>query len=294
MPISRYFIHFLPVALITSTNLAGCSGYSDSKKDDMVHRQMEAMVFVEGGAFMMGNPGGWAMGADTIPAHEVVLDDFFIQKYEVTQGDYEIFLEASGHSMKARFYDDKRNESPERFSAELPAPVSWHDAKAFCLWLGEQFNQPVDLPTEAQWEYAARSGGKPVRHATDNGEIEPGRNVSIASGPKAALYGDKRTMPDAPGRYPPNPAGLHDMTGNAAEWVNDYYAPDYYQNSERMNPQGPESGEPVTIAPGLQEPERVMRGGDYQGPIINSSTVSRRVVPESSMPLSSGFRCVKN
>lgn len=84
------------------------------------------------------------------------------------------------------------------------------------------------------------------------------------------------------------------MSGNVAEWVNDYYAPDYYQKSEKVNPTGPETGKAVPVTPKQKEPERVMRGADYEGPIINSSTVSRRVVPESAVPLNSGFRCVKN
>ncbi|WP_297790400.1 SUMF1/EgtB/PvdO family nonheme iron enzyme [uncultured Marinobacter sp.] len=276
------------------TILGGCDAINDWHALEMVQRNMDYMVLVEGGEFLMGNPGGWAMGADTIPAHQVVLDDFYIQKYEVTQGDFEVFVKASGHKIKARFYEDKQSESPERFAGELPAPVSWHDAKAFCLWLGKQSGHNVDLPTEAQWEYAARSGGRPLRHATDNGELEPGRNISSTSGPAWSLHSDFQKLPEPPGRYQPNPQGLYDMSGNVAEWVNDYYHADYYQNSARINPTGPETGKSVTVGPGFKEPERVMRGGDYRGHIINSSTVSRRVVPESSVPLTGGFRCTRN
>lgn len=279
---------------LSLTALTGCDAINDWYTIEAVQRNMDNMVFVEGGEFLMGNPGGWAMGADTIPAHEVALDDFYIQKYEVTQGDFEVFVEASGHKIKARFYEDKLSESPDRFASELPAPVSWHDAKAFCLWLGEQSGQTVDLPTEAQWEYAARSAGKLLRHATDNGKLEPGRNISEANDPALSLYGNNQDIPAPPGQYPPNPLGLYDMSGNVAEWVNDYYAPDYYRKSERINPTGPETGKAVTVAPKLKEPERVMRGADYEGPIINSSTVSRRVVPESALPLNGGFRCAAN
>ncbi|OHY79175.1 SUMF1/EgtB/PvdO family nonheme iron enzyme [Marinobacter sp. AC-23] len=279
---------------LSLTILSGCDAINDWYAIEIVQRNMDNMVFVEGGEFLMGNPGGWAMGADTIPAHEVVLDDFYIQKYEVTQGDFDVFVKASGHEIKARFYEDKKNESPERFASELPAPVSWHDAKAFCLWLGERSGHTLDLPTEAQWEYAARSGGEQIRHATDNGKIEPGRNISSANDPALALYGNDQDIPEAPGSYTPNSVGLYDMSGNVAEWVSDYYAQDYYRKSERFNPQGPKSGKTVTVGPNLKEPERIMRGGDYKGPIINSSTVSRRVVPESSMPLTGGFRCARN
>ncbi|KEF30955.1 hypothetical protein D777_02108 [Marinobacter nitratireducens] len=267
--------------------LTGCDALRDWQKIEMVQRNLDNMVFVEGGEFLMGNTGGWAMGADTIPAHEVVLDDFYIQKFEVTQEDFEVFVETSGHTIKARFYEDKRSESPERFEGELPAPVSWHDAKAFCRWLGEQSGHNVDLPTEAQWEYAARSRGQMVRHATDNGELLLGLNIN--SEPLSFL-GFNRTTLTPPGTFPANPLGLYDMSGNAEEWVNDYYQPDYYQYSEKTNPKGPDSGR---ITPHLDEPERVIRGSRY-GDTNSSSTVIRREVSESIMPLASGFRCVRN
>ncbi|QFS86222.1 Serine/threonine-protein kinase pkn1 [Marinobacter sp. THAF39] len=291
MRISRHFREFLPVALITSTTLAGCSEYSDSKEDDMVHRQMEAMVFVEGGAFMMGNPGGWAMGADTIPAHEVVLDDFHIQKYEVTQADFETFLAASGHNIEANRYEVNKERYPERFSDDLPAAVSWLDAKAFCRWLGEQSGRLVDLPTEAQWEYAARSRGQTVRHATNNGAIEPGRNINRANDPAISSHKSNHRIPEPPGQYPPNPLGLYDMSGNVSEWVNDYYQPDYYQYSEIVNPKGPETGEHSSF---FDAPRRVMRGANFEGPIINSSAVVRLKAAQSAAPLYGGFRCADN
>lgn len=86
MNTQRNFTRFLPCLLISAIALPGCSSYYESQAKDMVERQMGAMVFVEGGEFMMGNPGGWSVRSDTIPVHRVVLDDFYIQKYEVTQG----------------------------------------------------------------------------------------------------------------------------------------------------------------------------------------------------------------
>lgn len=270
------------------TVLTGCDAINDWYAIEMVERNMDNMVFVEGGRFMMGNPGGWSVRKDTVPVHEVELDDFYIQKYEVTQEDFEIFVEASGHEIRARFYERKRNDSPERFAPELPAPVSWHDAKAFCLWLGEQADREVDLPTEAQWEYAAKSRGQTVRYATSDSKLHPGQNIN--EGSTLSRPGINQELPNTPGTYPPNPLGLHDMSGNVGEWVKDYYAPDYYSNSERVNPEGPKAGELVAVGPGIKEPERVMRGGHYQD-LTGSTTVTRRQVPESSMPLNGGFRC---
>lgn len=270
------------------TVLTGCDAINDWYAMEMVERNMDNMVFVENGEFLMGNPGGWSVRKDTVPVHEVALDDFYIQKYEVTQEDFEIFVEASGHEIRARFHERKRNDSPERFAPELPAPVSWHDAKAFCLWLGEQADREVDLPTEAQWEYAAKSRGQTVRYATSDGNLHPGQNIN--EGSTLSRPGINQELPNTPGTYPPNPLGLHDMSGNVGEWVNDYYAPDYYRYSDKVNPEGPKAGELVAVGPGIEEPQRVMRGGHYQD-LTGSTTVTRRQVPESSAPLNGGFRC---
>ena len=80
MNIQRIFSRLLPSLLTGTTILSGCSFYYESKAEDMVQRQMDAMVFVEGGEFMMGNPGGWSVRSDTIPVHRVVLDDFYIHR----------------------------------------------------------------------------------------------------------------------------------------------------------------------------------------------------------------------
>ncbi|MBO6850469.1 MAG: SUMF1/EgtB/PvdO family nonheme iron enzyme [Marinobacter sp.] len=280
-----------PKSLILASSLtflSGCDAINDWYAMEMVERNMDNMVFVEGGEFLMGNPGGWAMGADTVPAHEVVLDDFYIQKYEVTQGDFEVFVEASGHVIKARGYEEDKGRYTERFAEELPAVVSWLDAKAFCLWLGEQSDRDVDLPTEAQWEYAARSGGQPYRHATDNGKLYPGQNISRANDPALALHGNGHDIPEPPGLYPPNPLGLYDMSANVSEWVNDYYQPDYYQHSERVNPKGPETGEQSRL---FGEPQRVRRGATFEVPLVSSSTVIRSRLAQSLAPLNGGFRC---
>lgn len=276
---------------IFATALVGCDAINDWHAIEMVQRNTDNMVFVKGGEFLMGNPGGWAMGSDTIPAHKVKLDDFYIQKYEVTQGDFEIFMKASGYAIKARGYEEDKERYPDRFAEELPAAVSWLDAKAFCQWLGEQSDRNVDLPTEAQWEYAARSGGKPLRHATDNGKLEPGRNISEANDPALALYGNDQDIPEPPGLYPPNPLGLYDMSANVNEWVNDYYQADYYQHSERVNPKGPETGERSSF---FDAPLRVMRGGDFEVPLVGSSTVIRLRGTQSLAPLDGGFRCAAN
>ena len=103
--------------------------------------------------------------------------------------------------------------------------VTWDESRNYCQWLGELIGYPMDLPTEAQWEYAARSRGKAVAYATDNGEFEPGRNIRDAT---------KIWHPMPVGSWPPNPLGLYDMTGNVDEWTVDAWH--IYQEHSLVDP----------------------------------------------------------
>src|SRR5690606_34961833 len=268
-------IRRLSLAAAVMLATAGCSAYYEYQAKDMVERQMDARVFVEGGEFMMGNPGGWSVRNDTLPAHRVVLDDFHIQNYEVTQGDFELFQAVTDYEHSDKFYDDYRDENPDRYDSELPAVASWTDAVAFCQWVGEMSDHPVTLPTEAQWEYAARARGKMIRYATENGEAQEG--ITMAAGPTPHRRDGRpldEILPNPPGTFPPNPLGLHDMSGNVAEWVRDYYREDYYENSPVQNPKGPETGLELTFE-GITDTHRVQRGGDYRD-FIGNTTVTRR------------------
>ncbi len=192
---------------------------------------------LKGGTFDMGD---WGNGAgqyydiDTYsrPLHKVTLDGFSMMAYKVTYDDFDVFTDATG---KQRINMDElgiRDRAPKR-----PAGVSWHGAKAYCHWLGTLTQLPFDLPTEAQWEYAARSGGRRVLFATDNGKIERPRNF-----PKEWTDEEKEPpLPDV-GSYPPNPAGLYGMSENTHEWVQDWFDEDYYKKSPLKNPPGPDTG----------------------------------------------------
>ncbi|MCU6618123.1 formylglycine-generating enzyme family protein [Achromobacter mucicolens] len=116
---------------------------------------------------------------------------------------------------------------------------------------------PVDLPTEAQYEYAARSGGRYVVYPTDTGSLDYGRNVHSGE------FGTQRLI--AVGSFPPNPLGLYEMGENAMSWVNDWYDPEYYRNSPVDNPKGPDTGI-----------KKVMRGADYlSDPQMTAMTMFR-------------------
>jgi sulfatase modifying factor 1 len=192
---------------------------------------------LKGGTFEMGDWGNeegvpYDFDAHSRPLHQVTLDGFSMMAYKVTFKDFDVFTDATGNERINMGPHDVEDRAPER-----PAGVSWHGAKSYCGWLADMTKLPFDLPTEAQWEYAARSGGKKVLFATDNGKIERGRNF-----PEKWKYGEKEPpIPDV-GSFPPNPAGLYGMSEDTGEWVNDWFSTDYYKISPKKNPGGPETG----------------------------------------------------
>lgn len=192
------------------------------------------LVYVAAGEFMMGNDGEGA-DEDERPVHVVYLDAYWIDRTEITNGLYGRCVEAGVCRAIAR---------PREGIAELPdhpvQGVTWVEAKAYCGWVGRR------LPTEAEWEKAARG--------TD-GRLYPWGN-ELPAGPMSNydfLLGDVTEV----GRYPEaaSPYGVLDMAGNVWEWTADWYGEEYYQNSPRENPMGPESG----IL-------RVLRGGAWNTP----------------------------
>jgi formylglycine-generating enzyme required for sulfatase activity len=192
---------------------------------------------LKSGTFEMGDWGNehgipYDFDAHSRPVHKVTLDGFSMMAYKVTYEDFDVFTDATGNERIAMDELDADARAPKR-----PAGVSWYGAKAYCEWLGRLTKLPFGLPTEAQWEYAARSGGKKMLFATDNGKIERGRNF-----PKQWQYGEaKPPVPDV-GSFPPNSAGLYGMSENTGEWVNDWFSEDYYKISPQKNPAGPASG----------------------------------------------------
>lgn len=169
----------------------------------ILKKAKENFVFVEGGTFTMGDNG------DRLTyAHEVTLDSYSISKYETTWKEYDTYtsIENLGlHKPKYRKLENYGQNHPVK-------QVNWFESRAYCQWLGKQLNLPIDLATEAQWEYAARSRGMNVGHATNNGNIgeyEPGKYN----------YGSND---NEVGYYPPNPLGIYDMSGSRPEWVLDY------------------------------------------------------------------------
>ncbi len=195
------------------------------------------MVFVKGGTFQMGNNGNEGEG-DEKPVHPVTLSDFYIGKYEVTQAEWEEIM----------------GSNPSNFvSPNKPVEqVSWDDAQEFINKLSAATGRQYRLPTEAEWEFAARGGNK------SQGYIYSGSNDPD----DVAWYaGNTSNYTNEVGSKQPNELGIHDMSGNVWEWCNDLYDAAYYKNSPAKNPQGATKGS-----------YRVFRGGS----VINEYAVNCR------------------
>jgi formylglycine-generating enzyme len=217
------------------------------------------LVQVKGGCYRMGDIF-LAGGADERPDHEVCVGDFAIGKYPVTQQQW--------------FRVTGNNPSLYRDDDNLPVEnVSWHEVRAFIKALREQTGKNWRLPTEAEWEYAARSGGRSEKYPGTSSELELGDYAWLESnsGLKTHPVGSKK----------PNGLGLYDMAGNVWQWVQDRYDRDYYQQSPRHNPQGDPFGVNRILKGGSANKEaRFLRVSyrDYQAPEVRGSCVGFRLV----------------
>lgn len=182
------------------------------------------MVFIKGGCFLMGNTfDDVRIGGK--PVHEVCVSDFKIGKYEVTQKQW---MKAMGNNPSKHHIGFFGGSSCEDCPVEN---VSWDEVNTFIQRLNSQTGEKFRLPTEAEWEYAARSGGK-------NEKYSGADNVDAV-----AWYSNNSASTTHPvGQKQPNGFGIFDMSGNVWEWVNDWYDKDYYNNSPRVNPDGPSTG----------------------------------------------------
>ncbi len=239
---------------------------------------LQDMALVEGGTFMMGSKQG---DYDEIPVHKVELKSFYIDKYEVTNAQFCKFLNEKGNKFEGGSYwleiDDEDCNIIEVDGVFKPKPgfennpvieVSWYAANAYAKWCGKR------LPTEAEWEYAAGGGSK-------------SRNMKYAGSNVATdvawfdSNSDGKTYPI--GQLKANELGIYDMSGNVWEWVSDWYAEDFYEESPKKNPTGPP-----------KKDFKVLRGGSWVS-VEDEVRISRReyAYPYSTYYLN-GFRCAKN
>ncbi|MGO1744641.1 MAG: formylglycine-generating enzyme family protein [Psychrobacter sp.] len=222
---------------------------ADEKKqlDNFLAQQKENMQFIEGGSYEMGDFGpklDWtegmpiSSGGDNKSLHKVTLDSFSMNAYKATFGDFDIYSMATGQPKEGM-----QEYMTALYQSNAAAGVNWQSAQHYCQWLGQQLEVSMSLPTEAQWEYAARNRGQYVLFPTDTGKVDDGRNVWTFDQARevSSRYDAPATVPII-GLYPPNPLGLYDMTNQNYEWMIDWYDAKYYGNSPEHNPQGPSTG----------------------------------------------------
>ncbi len=178
------------------------------------------MLLVNGGKFTMGATPELSSGSlqDESPAHEVTLGDFYIGKHEVTQALWEAVMGMN----------PAMNASGDNYPVEM---VSWNECRQFVDELNRLTGKTFMLPTEAQWEYAARGGQNSRKH-----RYSGGNDINHVAWYELNAAGGTHKV----GGKAPNELGLHDMTGNVAEWCSDFY--DSYSSVSATDPQGPSSG----------------------------------------------------
>lgn len=263
------------------------------------------MTLVPPGEFFMGAPAGSHGLPDEQPERRVYLAGFWIDRHEVTNADYLQFVEVTGHRTPAN-----ANPAVTLWESGRPLPgidlhpvvnVSWDDAVAFCRWRGKR------LPTEAEWEKAARGTDRRIypwgdewdQNRANSASYWAGRTIDFSNGAEwdefwlrgegariskeQGIKGEVLTLPV--GSFPAgvNAYGLFDMAGNAAEWVEDWYNPNYYKEAPLSNPTGPERGA-----------IKAMRGGSWLKPAVSLRTTDRDWGTMDSRPSGTGFRCAQD
>ncbi len=230
----------------------------------------EYMALIPAGDFLMGSDDG---DSDEKPVHTVYLDAFYLDKYEVTNAQFKKFLEANPQWRKDRiarkyhdgdYLNDWNGMNYPSGEADHPVVyVSWYAAATYAQWAGKR------LPTEAEWEKAARGGlaGKkyPWGDSVDSSKANYNRPVGSTT---------------LVGKYPPNGYGLYDMACNVWEWCSDWYDKNYYSSSPSNNPPGAASGQ-----------FRVVRGGSWASRSIDMRAASRDYSKPNVTADNIGFRC---
>jgi serine/threonine-protein kinase len=233
------------------------------------------MVYVPPGTFEMGSDEGDPDAFDDeFPRHNVTLTEgFWIDRTEVTNQQYGRCV-ADGSCALPPFANDSRFNAAD----EPVVGVSWEDASGYCTWAGGQ------LPSEAQWEYAARGtdGGLYLWGNTFDGSKLNFCDTHCSYDWKDGNLDDGYALTAPVGSYQAGAswAGALDMAGNVWEWVNDWYDPDYYENSAAEDPAGPDSGD-----------TKVLRGGSWVNPAAFVRVAGRSDDPPDTESVSLGFRC---
>jgi formylglycine-generating enzyme required for sulfatase activity len=223
-----------------------------------------ALARIPEGYFQMGCETG---RDDEKPVHRVWVDVFELGTHQVTNAEYDPFLEATGAAQPPQWEDGNFNDP------RMPVvAVSWDDATAYCEWLSRASGKEYRLPTEAEWERAARGGAEGLLYPWGDGapELVPDYATRWKNGPEAV------------GLFPPNAYGIYNLGDNVHEWCADWYDDGYYARSPERNPRGPESGS-----------RRASRGGSWRHHIKVTRTAARSSIPPEFKYADYGFRIAR-
>ena len=219
------------------------------------------LVLIEGQWFMMGSEDG---ADNERPVHRVWVEPFEIGACQVTNAEYAVFVQSTGHTPPPCWVDPKFNHPSQPVVA-----VSWNDAVSYCEWLSSVAGGRFRLPTEAEWECAARGGaeGKLYPWGDDAPQLQPDYNTRWLSGPEPVAG------------HTPNEYGLYDICENVHEWCSDWYGADSYALSPPRDPRGPAVGT-----------RRVSRGGSWRHQVQVSRCAARSSIPPALRYADYGFR----
>jgi len=257
--------------------------------EDLVNKKKnsENMILIKGGSFTMGDT--WGSGdTDEIPKHQVTIKDFYLCKYEVTKGEFIEFVNKTGYRTDAEKYSGafvwNGSKWEKHYDANWKKPyitqasnhpvvcITWNDAISYCKWLSNITGENYRLPTEAEWEYAARGGT-----LQKNPKFSGSNNVYSV----AWYFNNSNRCTHPVGSKSPNSIGLYDMTGNVWEWCSDWYSK--YSSNFTVNPNGPSYGT-----------SRIIRGGSFND-LVESVRISKRDRLEPNIALYMiGFRICKS
>lgn len=224
----------------------------------------KGMVLIPGGTYLMGSDKAQAIAA---PRHPVSLQDFYMDIKELSNREYQEYCLATGYKFP-EFWGMEIYKSGPDYPDHPVVGVSQFDASQYAEWAGKR------LPTEAEWEYAARGGLEDISYPYGE-EADHAR--SRFNDPEA------EKGPVKTGSYPPNAYGLFDMSGNVWEWVSDWFSESYYSESPELEPSGPSFG---TF--------RVFRGGGWHSGAGCTTVHRRNALPSHWVDFAGGFRCVKD
>ncbi|MDR1006458.1 MAG: formylglycine-generating enzyme family protein [Bacteroidales bacterium] len=247
-------LHFICVSLCVICSAQNKSIDKGLKDSDF--------VLVAGGTFLMGCDASEECYPDERPQHEIRVDSFYIYKYEITTAQYRLFCEKTNRKMPPAPSFKWQDTYPM-------VNITWQEAAAYAKWVGGR------LPTEAEWEYAARGGSE------SEGFTYSGGNNYDAVG---WCYENSGGSPQSVGQKRPNELGIYDMSGNVWEWCSDNYGIYYYAESPADNPKGaasPASG-------------KVNRGGGFSFDYSFMKTTARRGSATKSTGSGTGFRVVRD